>query len=372
MLRVLPGLLAATSALAVLLVGRRRRRRAAGDVAAAILEGELELLERRAELLRRELALLEGRQAESPREVRIWMDGAFDMMHYGHANAFRKGRSLGTHLIVGVNDDASITACKGPPLMNDEERLAMVQACKWVDEVVPNVPYIMSEEYLRWAIHEYRIDYVVHGDDPCIVDGRDVYESARALGKYRTIPRTEGVSTTEIVGRMLALSTEHCRSPDQSSPDRDSPVAVVAFTRESKFLTTTSTYRIFSQGCAAPPAGARVVYVDGCWDVFHSGHADFLHEAAALGDFLLVGVHSDALVHRQRGKSFPILNLQERVLSVRARVARREAPTGADIPAGAQLAPHRSADATRPLGRRDPPAPNRNVRVAGARDRRGR
>ena len=109
------------------------------------------------------------------RPIRIWMDGAFDMMHHGHVNAFRQGRALGTHLVVGVNDDASITRCKGtPPVMNDDERLAMVGACKFVDEVVPKVPYVMSDEYVRWMIDTYRIDLVVHGDDPCIVDGRDV------------------------------------------------------------------------------------------------------------------------------------------------------------------------------------------------------
>lgn len=60
-------------------------------------------------------------EAEKPKEqIRIWMDGAFDMMHYGHMNAFRQAKSLGTYLVVGVNDDASITACKGaPPVMND-------------------------------------------------------------------------------------------------------------------------------------------------------------------------------------------------------------------------------------------------------------
>jgi bifunctional ADP-heptose synthase (sugar kinase/adenylyltransferase) len=31
-------------------------------------------------------------------------------------NAFRQGRSLGTHLVVGVNSDETITACKGPPV----------------------------------------------------------------------------------------------------------------------------------------------------------------------------------------------------------------------------------------------------------------
>lgn len=137
------------------------------------------------------------------------MDGAFDVMHYGHMNAFRLGRSLGTYLIVGVNSDESITQCKGPPLMNDDERLTMVEACKFVDMVVPNCPYIMTSEYLDYIFETYNVDYVVHGDDPCIVDGKDVYASAKRRGRYRSIPRTEGVSTTDIVGRMLLMTKEH-------------------------------------------------------------------------------------------------------------------------------------------------------------------
>jgi hypothetical protein len=65
----------------------------------------------------------------------------------------------------------------------EKERLATVRGCKWVDEVVEGVPYVMSDEYLRYVIEKYRIDYVVHGDDPCIVDGKDVYESAVRMGK---------------------------------------------------------------------------------------------------------------------------------------------------------------------------------------------
>lgn len=277
-----------------------------------------------------------------------------------HVNAFRQGRSLGTHLVVGVNDDESIARCKGaPPVMNDAERLAMVKGCKFVDEVVPNVPYVMSDEYVRWVIKTYDIDFVVHGDDPCIVDGRDVYESAQRLGKYMTIPRTEGVSTTEIVGRMLLLTSDHHASSPQkdssaspllepacqgaalskampsegevlppsvtlkvpASPQKDSnakfaPSTNASFIRESKFLTTSRMLRLFASGCAAPPAGARVVYVDGGWDMFHAGHVDFLRRARALGDYLLVGVHNDVQVNRRRGRNFPIMNLNERTLSV--------------------------------------------------------
>ena len=294
-----------------------------------------------------------------PRQsVRIWMDGAFDMMHYGHVNAFRQGRALGTHLVVGVNSDASIAQCKGPPVMNDSERLAMIEACKFVDEVVPNVPYVMDAAYVAWVIKAYKIDYVVHGDDPCIVDGKDVYESAKALGKYKSIPRTEGVSTTEIVGRMLTLTTDHhaptpappgsttsslastppggpkatsdnhaggggaaaaAAPPDglaTPAPRRQTHEGASSFVRESKFITTSRMLRLFASGCASAPKGARVVYVDGGWDMFHAGHVDLLRRARSLGDFLLVGVHSDVLVNSKRGANFPIMNLNERTLSV--------------------------------------------------------
>ena len=96
------------------------------------------------------------------KEIRIFMDGAFDLMHYGHMNAFRLGRSLGTHLVVGINSDESIIECKGPPLMKDQERLTMVESCKFVDQVVPGCPYIMNKEYIDYVIDKYKIDYVIH------------------------------------------------------------------------------------------------------------------------------------------------------------------------------------------------------------------
>lgn len=243
------------------------------------------------------------------------MDGAFDVMHYGHMNAFRLGRSLGTHLVVGVNSDASIAKCKGPPLMNDEERLAMVRGCKFVDEVVPECPYVMTPEYLDYIFETYDVDYVVHGDDPCIVDGKDVYESAKRRGRYRSIPRTEGVSTTDIVGRMLMMSRDHHvqrtkrggkggggaleTSVSASGEDSDDDIQVEegvdemsvltseyigeeigVLGNQSKFLTTTMMLRAFSAGVKPPAKGDKVVYVDGAWDMFHCGHVAFLEEAS--------------------------------------------------------------------------------------------
>jgi len=265
--------------------------------------------------------------------IRVWMDGAFDMMHYGHMNAFRQGRSLGTYLVVGINSDESITACKGtPPVLNDEERTTAVEGCKWVDEVVSGAPYVMTPEYLNMVIEKYSIDYVVHGDDPCIVDGKDVYEDAKNRGIYRSIPRTEGVSTTDIVGRMLYMSRDHHdklpshrnlvskerkRSNSVSSETSDHlEIRAEPFFRPSQFLTTSRMLRIFSAGARDPPKGAKVVYVDGAFDMFHMGHVRTLQKARALGDYLIVGVHNDNLVNQHRGSNYPIMNLNERLLSV--------------------------------------------------------
>lgn len=240
------------------------------------------------EAARKELHYLQEKLLEDPiqqkkKEIRIFMDGAFDLLHFGHMNAFRLARSLGTHLVVGVNSDSSISQCKGAPLMNDDERLTMVSACKFVDEVVPDCPYIMNREYLEWVIEEYQIDYVVHGSDPCIVDGKDVYATAKDAGKYKEIPRTEGVSTTDILGRMLLLTKQHhCHSErdatDHSSRNRDREF----IGPQSKFLTTSRMLQLFSADVKAPRHDMRVVYVDGAWDLFHPGHVAFLKEARSV------------------------------------------------------------------------------------------
>ncbi len=288
------------------------------------------------------------------KEIRLWMDGAFDMMHYGHMNAFRQARALGTHLIAGVNSDETITACKGRPVCNDKERVDTVRGCKWVDEVVEGVPYIMNDEYLMHVIEKYNIDYVVHGDDPCVVDGKNVYESAIKMGKYLTIPRTEGISTTDIVGRMLMMTCSHHEKVKEKTPFPSSSMladmeygavaspstnklvgSLGTFSntdtedsdteairqhlnnrRKSQFLTTSHKLRSFGADVKPPTPDQRVVYIAGAWDMFHAGHIETLQKAKELGDYLIVGVHNDQEVNNRYGMNLPILNLNERVLSV--------------------------------------------------------
>ncbi|KMZ70983.1 Ethanolamine-phosphate cytidylyltransferase [Zostera marina] len=262
------------------------------------------------------------------RPVRVYMDGCFDMMHYGHCNALRQARALGDQLVVGVISDEEIIMNKGPPVTPLNERLIMVRSLKWVDEVIPNAPYAISEDFMNKLFNEYNIDYIVHGDDPCLLpDGADAYTLAKKANRFKQIKRTEGVSSTDIVGRMLlcvrekstAESPRHSSLKMQLSHGSQNVKDGVSgdVTRASHFLPTSRRILQFSNG-KGPVPDARIIYIGGAFDVFHAGHVEILRLARELGDFLLVGIHSDEIVSSTRGVHRPIMNLHERSLSVLA------------------------------------------------------
>ncbi|KAM2468501.1 hypothetical protein FF1_010169 [Malus domestica] len=263
------------------------------------------------------------------RPVRVYMDGCFDMMHYGHCNALRQARALGDQLVVGVVSDAEIIVNKGPPVTPLNERMIMVNAVKWVDEVIPDAPYAITEEFMKKLFDEYNIDYIIHGDDPCVLpDGTDAYALAKKAGRYKQIKRTEGVSSTDIVGRMLLCVRERSVSEIQqhSSLQRQfshghsqkfEDGGSGSGTRVSHFLPTSRRIVQFSNG-KGPESNARIIYIDGAFDLFHAGHVEILRKARELGDFLLVGIHTDQTVSANRGAHRPIMNLHERSLSVLA------------------------------------------------------
>lgn len=89
------------------------------------------------------------------------------------------------------------------------------------------------------------------------------------------------------------------------------------WTGVSKFLPTTQKILQFSN-TRVPKEGDRIVYVAGAFDLFHIGHLDFLEKVADLGDYLIVGLHTDPVVNRYKGYNYPIMNLHERTLSVLA------------------------------------------------------
>jgi ethanolamine-phosphate cytidylyltransferase len=177
------------------------------------------------------------------------------MVHFGHANACRQAKSLGDYLIVGVHSDEEITKHKGPPVFNEAERYKMVKGIKWVDEIVENAPYVTTLE----TLDKHDCDFCVHGDDITLTaEGIDTYHIVKTNNRYKEVKRTQGVSTTDLVGRMLLLTKTHHEQDESKTPCPEqtkemgsssaSGVVSSPWTKSCQFLATTKKIIQFSDG----------------------------------------------------------------------------------------------------------------------------
>jgi len=172
---------------------------------------------------------------------------------------------------------------------------------------------------------KYNCQYCAHGDDLTMdVNGVDTYSKVKSAGRYKEFKRTQGVSTTDLVGRMLlATKTHHKDNVDSEQVEALASPRVTnsgsPWTGVSKFLQTSQKIAQFQQGSVqeAKPEDT-VVYIAGAFDLFHIGHLKFIKECAKLGTYVVVGLHTDEEVNRYRGTNYPIMNLNERTLSVLA------------------------------------------------------
>jgi len=277
-----------------------------------------------------------------------------------------------------------------------------VEACRWATRAIPKAPYVTS---LPWISH-YGCWYVVHGDDiTSDSSGQDCYRYVKAAGRFKVVKRTPGISTTDLVGRMLLCTKTHFiqslekmlageEGPGGESERKETGEAMLQrikdyatdstglapgcdvwywhASRPAKYRRTTQSsmgerrrssagghqdatasqepvkeekgkFHQLVQGKGVKP-GQSVVYVDGGWDLFSSGHIEFLRlvtqaeEEAAKergwytdeakqqrieetgGDygpiFLVAGIHDDEVINHWKGINYPIMNIFERGLCV--------------------------------------------------------
>ncbi|KAK9842290.1 hypothetical protein WJX81_004813 [Elliptochloris bilobata] len=141
---------------------------------------------------------------DSSRPVRVYADGIFDLFHFGHARALEQAKKLfpDTYLLVGCCSDELTHRYKGKTVMTQEERYESLRHCKWVDEVVEDAPWVVTEGFI--AKHD--INFVTHDALPysdATGQGKDVYENVKRLGKFRETKRTEGISTSDVILRVI-------------------------------------------------------------------------------------------------------------------------------------------------------------------------
>ena len=149
-----------------------------------------------------------GYSAENP--ARVYCDGVFDMYHIGHARVLEQAKKLlpHVHLIAGVCSDEDTIRQKGKVVMNEKERCDIIKHCKWVDEVLFPAPWSYGLEFLE----KNNIDFVAHDDLPYAAVQKnakdnaapdDVYAEIKAAGKFLATQRTEGISTSDIILRII-------------------------------------------------------------------------------------------------------------------------------------------------------------------------
>lgn len=132
--------------------------------------------------------------------IRVYADMVADLFHAGHVAFLRQARELGDHLVVGVHSDEAVASYKRAPICTMDERVTVVEACGLVDEVLPNAPLSVDEAWLD----AHRLDVVVHGNDFDPAKLEQFYPGAVRRGILRTVPYTPGVSTSDLIARVVA------------------------------------------------------------------------------------------------------------------------------------------------------------------------
>jgi choline-phosphate cytidylyltransferase len=136
------------------------------------------------------------------RPVRIYADGVFDLFHLGHQRQLQQAKTAfpDVWLIVGVTGDTETHIRKGLTVMSAKERAESLRHCRWVDEVIEDCPWVITIEFLE----KHKIDYVAHDDIPYgASEGDDIYKPIKEKGMFLVTQRTEGVSTTGIITKIV-------------------------------------------------------------------------------------------------------------------------------------------------------------------------
>ena len=113
---------------------------------------------------------------------RIMVDMSATLIHHGHVRLLRQAHMHG-HVVVALTTDEEIEIKKGyKPEINFHHRKEILEAIRYVDEVVPS-PWLLNQSFLE----EHRIALLVHGDDNL---------NQISPEKLLIFPRTNGVSST--------------------------------------------------------------------------------------------------------------------------------------------------------------------------------
>ncbi len=133
--------------------------------------------------------------------IKIYVCVTGDLFHYGHLSFFKKAREFGDYLIVGVHSDEDVAAFKWPPVLNLDQRVAVIECCSLVNEVIPNAP----PETNAIFIQKHQIDLVVASKAYSRKALKKYYKDPQKMNILKLVDYEECISTSYIVERCAQL-----------------------------------------------------------------------------------------------------------------------------------------------------------------------
>ncbi len=133
----------------------------------------------------------------------VFTNGCFDIIHRGHVEYLKEAKKLGDFLVVAVNSDDSVKRLdkgSGRPVMNEEDRAAMIGALKPV-----NAAFIFDEDTPMEVIKQLNPDVLVKGADYKVEEIVGHEHVLSEGGKVVPIPLVQGRSTSELIGKIKMI-----------------------------------------------------------------------------------------------------------------------------------------------------------------------
>lgn len=145
-----------------------------------------------------------AKNGTAPRKIRIYTDGIFDLFHQGHARLMMQAKNIfpnsEVYLIVGACNDELTHTMKGRTVMTDVERYEAIRHCRYVDEIIRDAPWKITDDFME----KHKIDFVAQDSTPYVSDDcDDIYKEIKEKGYFVATERTEGISTSALVARLV-------------------------------------------------------------------------------------------------------------------------------------------------------------------------
>lgn len=134
----------------------------------------------------------------------LYLDMVADLLHYGHINfiknIYMNYKKNDDKIYIGIHNDETVESYKRKPILTMDERIKVLECCKYIDKIIPNAPLKITNEFIEL----YGIDKIFIPNNRTIEENElmlsDIFNNSHI--EIITIDYTYQISTTDIISRI--------------------------------------------------------------------------------------------------------------------------------------------------------------------------